>query len=393
MKIVERDLKKNLQKLATYFPVVSLTGPRQSGKSTLVQDAFPSYNYVTFDDPNTRKVAIEDPVGFMHNIKVPVIIDEAQIVPELFNLIKLYVDQHDNVGDIILSGSQNFLLTKKIGESLAGRVGIAKLLPYSYMEVSKTGNARSIDDFIYEGGYPRKYTDDIPCDLFYSSYIETYIQRDVDDYLDVRNLNDFKNLIRLLAQNCGQLLNYSRFASDLKISIQTVRKWISILESSYIIYLLPSYSKNLRKQIIKAPKLYFHDTGLLCNLLNINNVSDLLRHDKFGSVFENFVISERIKYSFNMLDSFHLCYYRDTSRHEIDLIDDTDPFSVVATEVKSGMTFQDKFYNVLKISDNLLNQKDVIKNIVYRGTQSFIYKGAQVYNLDDWIHELYKVPK
>lgn len=390
MKVIERDLKKNLQVLATYFPVVSLTGPRQSGKSTLVQDAFPSYSYITFDDLTTRRMASEDPIGFMHNIKFPVIIDEAQIIPELFNLIKLYVDKHDKVGSVILSGSQNFLLSKKIGESLAGRVGIAKLLPYSYMEMSKVDDNKSVDAFILDGAYPRKYTQNIPSDLFYSSYIETYIQRDVDDYLDVRNLNDFKKLISLLAQNCGQLINYSRLSNDLKISIQTVKKWISILESSYIIYTVPSYSKNVRRQIIKAPKLYFYDTGLLCNLLNIKNVTNLIQHDKFGLIFENFVFTERIKASFNNLNRCHLCYYRDTSRHEIDLIEDTDPFSIIATEIKSGMTFQDKFNKVLRKSEELLNQKDINKNIIYRGAQSFNFRGSQVYNVKDWLIKIYK---
>lgn len=386
--MIKRELENKIKELACYFPVVSVTGPRQSGKSTLVQMAFPDYDYLNLENPSIYNRALNDPVGFIFNLTNKTIIDEAQLVPEIFSVTQLYVDKNDIPGSIILTGSQNFLLSKKINQSLAGRVGIAKLLPMTWTEIAKSKYATNTESIILQGGYPRLYTKNFSTKMYYDNYIDTYIKRDVEGYLSVRNSIDFEKLIILLSQNCGQLVNYNRLANDIKVDIKTIKNWISVLVSSYIIYLLPAYSTNTRKQIIKTPKIYFCDTGLLCNLLNIKSTAQLINHDKFGCIFENFVIMEQIKHYLNNLDRLNINYYRDKSRMEIDMVDCTNHDSIVTTEIKSGMTFKPSFNKVLKQSDYLLNSKKISKSIIYRGEHTFNYEGTNVMHIDDWLKSL-----
>lgn len=386
--MIARNLTKNLQKLATYFPVVSITGPRQSGKSTIIQLAFPKHDYLNLENETLYHKAKNDPIGFIFNTKNNTIIDEAQLIPELFSAIQLFVDKYDTSGRFILSGSQNFLLSKKINQSLAGRIGLAKLLPLSYSEIKTTKIDVSINELILNGGYPRLHKSNIPPKLFYANYLNTYIKRDVEGFLSVNNSIDFSKLIQLLASNTGNLLNYSRLANDLAIDIKTVRNWISILVSSYVIYLLPSYSANTRKQVIKTPKIYFLDTGLLCYLLKLHTVEELINSENFGSIFENYIIIEQIKKYYNELSDPEIYYYRDKSKMEIDMVDLSEVGAFKACEIKSGMTFKPEYIRNISRSNQLLNKKNIDKYLIYKGNYTFSYEDTQIIDVEDWLSKI-----
>lgn len=374
--MIARNLTGHLRQLADWFPVVSVTGPRQSGKSTLVKETFSSYEYINLEDPEIRSAALEDPVGFVRNRPARLIIDEAQYAPELFSSIQVVADERGGTGQYVISGSQNFLLLKSIKQSLAGRVGITTLLPFSYREASAL--TEGVDAFTWTGGYPRIYDANMPAGIFYQSYLATYVERDAPELLDVRNLSDFRRLISLCAANAGSLLNYTRLASDLGVAITTVRSWISLLETSYILYLLQPYHANLRKRLTKTPKLYFTDTGLLCHLLGIKSKQELLAHPMRGAVYENLVVSERLKLHLNQGETPQITFYRDEDKREIDVLDWTDASSPLAIEVKSGETYRDHHAHYLRTVGEELGIDESSRVVAYRGSQSYRVSGATV---------------
>ena len=249
--MIERTLSTYVKDNAGWFPVVSVTGPRQSGKSTLVQHVFPDYEYVNLEDEATRSLALADPTGFIRERPSRLIIDEAQRVPELFSAIQVASDISGEPGQYVLSGSQNFLLLKQIGQSLAGRVGICKLLPLSYRECKDSGKDDTPDSFMLKGGYPRLHVADIPPQVFFENYLQTYVMRDVAGYIDERSIKAFRTLVELCAQSCGSLLNVARLSNDVGVSRATIDSWLSILESSYILFRLQPYHANIRKRLVK----------------------------------------------------------------------------------------------------------------------------------------------
>lgn len=269
-------MAQKLRDMSEWFPVVSLTGPRQSGKSTLIKAVFPEYEYLNLENPEVRRAAIDDPVGFIRRRPDRLIIDEAQYASELFSMIQVASDERGGAGQYVLSGSQNFLLMHNIQQSLAGRVGMLKLLPLSYQELSDT--QISLGTYLIRGGYPRIYDAGIPTDMFYQNYLMTYVERDAGGLLDVRNLSSFRKMIGLCAACVGGLLNLSRLAADAGVATATISSWLSILQSSYLVFLLQPYAGNMRKRLTKAPKLYFYDTGLLCHLLGIHDERSLMNH-------------------------------------------------------------------------------------------------------------------
>lgn len=383
--MLERDLAPHLVKLAEWFPVVSVTGPRQSGKSTLVKAAFSDYEYLNLEDPEIRSAALEDPVGFIGSRPSRLIIDEAQYAPELFSSIQAVSDERGGVGQYVISGSQNFLLLKSIKQSLAGRVGVTTLLPLSYREARSVRSG--VDDFAWAGGYPRIYDVGMPPNAFYHSYLSTYVERDAEEILDVRNLSDFRKLISLCAANVGSLLNYTRLASDLGVAITTVRSWISLLETSYVLHLLQPYHANLRKRLTKTPKVYFTDTGLLCYLLNISSVSELIEHPMRGEIFENLVVSERLKRHLNRGEAARLSFYRDEDKREIDLLDFTDASNPLAIEVKSGQTYRESHARHLRKVGDELGIAEQGRIVAYRGSQSYRVDGANVTPIEQLFRE------
>lgn len=378
---IPRNLQDHLEQLASWFPVVSVTGPRQSGKSTLTRNVFGSYEYVNLEDPATRKAAEEDPVGFIHAHPAPLIIDEAQRVPDVFSAIQVVSDERGTPGQYAISGSQNFLMSREIGQTLAGRVGLTTLLPFSYDEAICARPGMSVDAFALAGGYPRLITTGMPADVFYGSYLDTYVSRDVSGELDVRNLAGFRTFVSLCAQRAGGILNVSRLASDAGVSFPTAKSWLSILQASSIIYLLPAYAANEGKRLVKSPKLYLCDTGLLCHLLRIRSEQELLLSEHLGAVMENLVAVEALKAHLNRGQQPELYYYRDDSKREIDLIDLTDAESSKAIEVKAGETYRDRFSQHLASVGEELGFGPDQRYVAYRGAESFATETCRVVSL------------
>lgn len=385
--MIPRTIISNLPDMLSWFPVVSIIGPRQSGKSTLVRNTLPDYEYVNLEDETTRLSAMNDPVGFIRSHDSKLIIDEAQYAPGLFSQIQVAADERGTMGQYVLSGSQNFLMEKRIGQSLAGRVGMLKLLPLSYEEARSAQPSLSIDTFMVRGGYPHLYDVPTPNDVYFSNYTNTYIQRDVAEYLDVRNISDFRTFVRLCADSVGNLLNLSALARETGISYNTAKEWLSILEASFIVFRLPPYFTNTRKRLVKTPKLYFYDNGLLTYLLGIHSTDDLNADPKRGEIFENLIISETLKRYWNANKEPELCFYRDASQAEIDLVNATQRRQPRLIEIKSGMTARPDFFKHLATIGESMGVPIDRRNVVYRGTESFTSKNGKYITAEDYMSE------
>lgn len=383
--MIERILSSFVKDSASWFPVVSVTGPRQSGKSTLVQHVFPDYLYVNLEDEATRNLALADPVGFIRERPARLVIDEAQRVPELFSAIQVASDVSGEPGQYVLSGSQNFLLLKQIGQTLAGRVGICKLLPLSYRECVEHGEDLTPDSFMLKGGYPRLHVANIPPSVFFENYLQTYVERDVAGYIDARSVTAYRALLGLCAQGCGQLLNVSRLSGDLGIARATVDSWLSILESSYVLFRLPPYHANLRKRLTKTPKLYFYDTGLLCHLLGIRTREQLRDSPARGSVFENLIVAETLKRHLHAGLKPELYFYRDDSKIEVDLVDVTDRVAPELIEIKSTTTFKADLARHLGGVGAALGIPEEGRGVVMRSDESHMVNGTKFWSASDWL--------
>ncbi|MDF1653891.1 MAG: ATP-binding protein [Coxiellaceae bacterium] len=319
MGYIERLQQPRLQQYLQHFPVVGITGPRQSGKSTMLQHLLADYEYVTFDDYAVTAEFADDPEGFMARYNNCVIFDEAQKAPEIFNYVKIAVDNdRQNYGKYILTGSSQFAFVKGITESLAGRIGLMSLLPLSYSEMPVDLRAASI----YKGSYPelvvRHYAGN---DLWMSSYLQNYITKDLRDLVSVRDLRDFSRFIELLAANVSQVMNMSHYAKDLGVTVQTIKRWLSALEAAYIIFLLPPYHDNLGKRIVKSPKLYFYDTGLVSYLTGVSTQQQYEKGPMYGAIFENYILSELKKISSFEAKHNQLYFYRSSNGSvEVDVI-------------------------------------------------------------------------
>jgi len=368
--MIKRELSQKIKSHLKSFPIVTVTGPRQSGKTTLLKHLFPKRTYVSLEDPDKRAFAEEDPKRFLATFPAPAIFDEVQKVPQLFSYLQTLTDEVGKNGMYILSGSQNFLLMEKISQSLAGRVGILSLLPLEFRELknSKMVFGKNLDSVLFSGFYPRIWDKKIKPFDWYVNYIQTYLERDVRQIKNVNNLRLFQRFLRLCAGRTGQILNFSSFANDCGISHNTANSWLSILEASYIIYLLPPYRKNFNKRLIKSPKLYFYDTGLACSLLGIENKKQLATHPLRGALFETFVISELLKNCFNKGKTMNLSYFRDKSGHEIDCLIEEDG-KIKAVEIKSGQTISSNFFNNLSYWQNLSKTDPKNSFLIYGGNQ------------------------
>jgi len=347
--MIERILKTKLLELITKYPIVTLTGPRQSGKSTLLRTSFPDYQYVSLEDPDMRLFALEDPRGFLTTYPDKTIIDEVQRVPALFSYLQTHVDKENKEGMYLLAGSHNFLLMESINQSLAGRTAILRLLPFSHLEM-KTGSIlpNTIDEEIFKGAYPRLYDKDIIPTDYYPFYIQTYVERDVRLMKNIGDLSKFIKFIKLCAGRIGQLLNLSGLANECGVSVSTATAWVSLLEASYILYLLKPDHNNYAKRLVKSPKLYFYDTGLACSLLNIKSTEQVTTHFLRGGLFENLVINEFVKESLNRGEEPNVNFWRDSTGNEVDLLQ-TVGSKQNAYEIKSGATYsQDYFKGVSK---------------------------------------------
>lgn len=352
--MIQREAEKEIIALARQFKAVAVVGPRQSGKTTLVRLLFKDKAYVNFENPDIRLYAIEDPRGFLSNYPNGAIFDEAQRVPEIFSYLQQILDESDTKGLFIITGSNNFLLQENISQSLAGRVGYLNLLPLTLNEIND--KACSISHTIFKGCYPSLYNDAIDITLWYSNYIRTYIERDVRLIKNITNLLAFEKFLRLCAGRIGQLLNLNSLAVEIGVDIKTIGAWISVLETSFVVFRLQPYHKNFNKRIVKMPKLYFYDTGLASALLGIQNSNQIDMHPFRGALFENMIIVDFLKSRFNKAKTNNLYFWRDNLGKEIDLLIDTG-VAIVPIEIKSGQTVTNDFFKGV-LYWNKLTQKE-----------------------------------
>lgn len=348
--------------MAEKFPVVVLTGPRQSGKTTLAKMSFPQYRYVTLENPQQREFATSDPEGFLRVYDKYVIIDEAQNVPALFSYIQQIVDESNLPGHYILSGSQNFLLIEKISQTLAGRVYLMELLPLSHTEITQI-KTTTVEEELFYGSYPRLHDMHIQPGDFYPGYIKTYVERDVRTILNVQDLKLFRKFITLLAHQAGQLFNASLIAKKLGLDSKTVQRWMSILETSYIAFTLEPWYNNLPKRVIKTPKLYFYDTGLLCSLLGIKDTDTLLTSSYKGAIFENYVILELMKTHKAKGAKWNYYFWRDSNQNEIDLLLEQGTI-IHLIEMKASLTVKSEHINALHCLDRYLADYNITHSLV-----------------------------
>ncbi len=341
--MLQRHLEKKVVALSKKFPIVAITGPRQSGKTTFIKTLFKNYKYVSLEDMDMRDFAQNDPIGFLREYGIGSIIDEIQRVPQLFSYLQTKVDSSTKTGQYIISGSQNFLLLHNISQSLAGRVALFKLLPFSIAELEQAKKTpASLEKTIFSGFYPRLFDKRIHPTDFYPSYIETYVERDVRYLTNVNDLDRFRLFIKLCAGRIGQIINLQSLANDVGISQPTAKSWLSILEASYIIFRLNPFHANFNKRLIKSPKLYFYDTGLACSLLGITQPDQLKTHYLKGGLFENLVILDMYKSELNKGVNKALYFWRDSNGNEIDLLWE-DGQKINLAEIKYNNTFSQNY--------------------------------------------------
>lgn len=368
--MIEREIKTKLEMLASKYPIVSLTGPRQSGKSTLLKSSFPEYNYVSLENTDNRLFAQTDPQGFLATYPDKTIIDEAQLVPVLFSYLQTHTDNQGKEGMYLLAGSQNFLLMESITQSLAGRTAVLKLLPFSCSELQSNNiRKKSVDEEIFTGSYPRIYDKNIAPIDFYPYYIQTYIERDVRQLKQIGDLNRFILFLKMCAGRIGQLLNLSSLANECGIAQSTAQSWISILEASYIVYLLKPDHNNYSKRLVKTPKLYFYDTGLACSLLSIIQTEQISTHFLRGALFENLVINEFVKKNLNAGLDPQLTFWRDKTGYEVDLLEQIGE-KQTGYEIKSGATYSADYFKGLRYWANHANANAEQCNVIYTGEKS-----------------------
>lgn len=375
--LVHRSIVNHLQELSRYFPIVSLTGPRQAGKTTLLRHLFAGYRYVSLEDPDQRLRATEDPRDFLKQYDEKVIFDEVQRTPSLFSYLQTLVDEKKQPGSFILSGSQNFLLRESITQSLAGRVGIARLMPLDIAELKPGGLlANDYEEAIFKGFYPAQFDSGIPAKLFYPSYVASYVERDVSGLVSASNLGTFQRFLQLCATFAGQLINYSAIAKSIGVSVPTIKSWMSVLEQSYLIFRLPPYYKNLGKRVVKTPKLYFYDTGLLCYLLGMKSVDDVVNYYQRGALFENLIIADKVKRAHHEGEEPRFYFYRDSNQVEVDLVKE-GPNALRLTEIKANRTYKPKLLAHLnQLADQL--DRPAVKELIFGGEESFTARGVAV---------------
>lgn len=367
--MVSRLLSSQIEAAAQKMPVVAVTGPRQSGKSTLIQQLFPAYQYINLEDLEQRTFARTDPKGFLLNAGSRAILDEVQYAPDLLSYIQVITDREKIPGQFVISGSQNLLLMESIAQSLAGRVAIFNLLPFSLEEIRGTSFAQATyEDYLFRGFYPRIYDLDLNPTAWLLDYIRTYVERDLRQIVNVSDLGTFRQFLEICAGRIGQLVNFSEIGSLIGVSYQTVNKWLSVLETSFIAYTLRPYHQNFNKRIVKTPKLYFYDTGLACALLNLRNVDDLNRHFAKGALFENFVINEILKNQLNRNLNPKNYFWNAAGAHEIDLLLDQGG-RLIPIEIKSGRTINTHFFDSLKYFQPLSGALPTESFLVYGGDE------------------------
>lgn len=381
MSFIPRNAEKVLKKLASSYPAIVVTGPRQSGKTTLTQAVFADKPYVSLEDLDMREFADTDPRGFLAQYPKGAILDEVQRCPDLFSYLQSRLDADKKMGQFILTGSQQFGLISGISQSLAGRTAKVSLLPFSLQELQQAGKApKKLEDLLFKGLYPPIYDRKLKAGIWHANYIDTYVERDVRQLINVRDLSSFQRFVRMCAARTGQILNLSDLAGDCGITHNTAKSWVSVLEASYIIHLLQPHHKNFNKRLIKSPKLYFYDTGLAAWLLNIQTPEQLTIHPMRGQLFETWVISEMIKYRYDQALGSNLYFWRDHKGHEVDvLIEQAD--KLIPVEIKSGQTIARDFFDSLKKFQDVAGEESGRGSLIYGGSRS---QQREAFNVIGW---------
>ncbi len=362
---LNRTIEEVIKEASRYFSVISVTGPRQSGKSTLLKHLFPYVPRYSLKDVNVREFAEHDPVAFLHQHPDGMFIDEVQKVPQLLEYIQGIVDENHNC-QYLLTGSSNFELLQTLSESLPGRAGVYELLPMTYQESESTTGNLPLDEFLYNGLYPAICAKKNKARLFYPSYVKTYLERDVRDLLRIKDQMQFMQFMKLCAARVGSIFNASELAAQLGVDSKTVTNWLSVLQASYLVTLLPPYFENISKRLVKSPKLYFNDPGLACFLLDIESPRQLERDKMRGAIFENYIVMEVVKHRYNRGLLNGVYFYRDSNQNEVDILLKEEG-EITAIEVKSSMTYHTSFENTISKLSEWIKAPVINKMIVYTG--------------------------
>lgn len=365
--MIKREIQTQLRKLADMYPVVTIIGPRQSGKTTLAKMTFPEYRYVSLENFDVRTMAEADPKGFLSSYAAPVIFDEIQRVPALLSYIQTMADDNHTSGQYILTGSHQPMLGESVSQSLAGRTGLLSLLPLSIVELNAAGIGLERDQYLYQGFMPRLYDTKLDAKNLYRDYFSTYVEKDVRQMLNIKDLSHFETFVKLLAGRVGQLVNLASIASDVGVSATTLAQWLSVLEASFIVFQLPCYYENFGKRLVKSKKLYFTEVGLATWLLGIDTPEQVARDPLYGGLFENMVVIEALKSRFNAGEMPELYFMRDSQGLEVDLVFRQSNQTLVPMEIKGGMTWNRDFCkNILRIRK--LSEKFKHGFVIYAGT-------------------------
>lgn len=380
--MITRNIEKYVIDAAKAYPVVTITGPRQSGKTTLSKKCFPNMKYFNLEDPNIKEYAKTDPRGFLSSSDTGMVIDEIQNLPELLSYIQVIVDETNTEGQFILTGSQQFELMKGVSQSLAGRTSVVKLLPFSLSECNLIETTKDLDSLILKGFYPRIWDKKINPYNAYKDYFETYLKRDLRDIINIKDISLFIKFIKLCAGRVGQVFVASNIANDVGVSVQTISNWMSVLEASFIVYLLPPYYENIGKRLIKSPKLYFYDVGLACYLLQLEDKRYLTNNPIRGSLIENLVVIELLKVRYNQIKDSNLFFYRDKNKVEIDLLIKYGN-EITAIEIKMAKTFNTDWLSPFKTIKGAFQERLAKKYLVYDGDMLGNYYDLEMISIYD----------
>ena len=386
MEYIERELSAELLESSREMPLVAILGPRQSGKSTLAKLSFPEKEYISLEDIDAREFATQDPIGFLKKYKRGAIFDEIQRVPSLFSYLQTEVDNDDAPGRYILTGSHQFSLVERITQSLAGRIRLLRLLPLSFDELGVED--MNLEKLMFCGMYPRIHHRNLRPSRWLADYFETYIQKDVRMIKNIGDLDKFVTFVKMLAARAGQILNLSSLGNDCGISHNTAQSWLTVLEGSYIVFTLQPHHKNFNKRLVKSPKVYFYDSGLLCYLLNITKESELATHSLRGGIFEGMMLTEILKYYYNIGMKPPLYFWRDKIGNEIDGLLEYSQ-ELVPVEIKSGQTINASFFKGLNYWQKIASYQGAMY-LLYGGDESYLRSGVHITSWRQVTHCLQK---